>query len=260
MTLVVSPAGRRYGYKKDKPDHRDLGLARLARVTSHPLSVDLEEFCGPVKDQQDLGACTAFAACGMREFLYRRYAKFEKTVLDAPVFSPLFLYYKEREMEGSVVDDAGSCGRTSVKVLNTVGVCLESADPYAPHDFRRPPTDQQLTDALEHRAGAYHRIFGVDDMKSCLASEYVFVIGFMVYQSFERPGWTMMPTPTKGDEILGGHEVLVIGYDDTKGAFKVRNSWGSAWGQSGNFWFPYELAANQEILMDAWMCHLGKPW
>lgn len=261
MELPLSEAGRRYGYLKDKPDFRDLGIARMTRKKkTNPPKVDLEKFCGPVKDQGDLGACTAFAGTGMREFLYRCYIASEKTKVKKPVFSPLFLYYKEREMEGNVQDDAGSYGRTSVRALNQFGVCLEPTDPYNARDFRVPPTPAQLAEAMKYRGGAYHRLTGVDDMKSCLASKYVFVVGFTVYSSFEDPGWKVMPIPKPDEQVLGGHEVLFIGYDDAKGAFKVRNSWGTGWGENGNFWFSYEAAANPAILQDGWLQHLGKPW
>jgi C1A family cysteine protease len=193
----------------------------------------------------------------MREFLWRRDSKSKAA---PPVFSPLFLYYKEREMDGDVSEDAGSYGRTCVKVLKESGVCLESTDPYKPKDFRIPPTQAELAEAKKYRAGGYHRLHGVDDMKSCLASKFVFVVGFTVFESFERPGWTVMPIPVKNEPVLGGHEVTFIGYDDSRGAFKVRNSWGLGWGQSGNFWFSFEAAANSEILQDAWVQHLGKPW
>lgn len=255
MELVLSPANRRYGYLRDKPDFRDLGMARLTRAKkTNPPKIDLEKLCGPVKDQGDLGACTAFAGTGMREFLWRRDSK---SKAPPPVFSPLFLYYKEREMDGDISEDGGSYGRTCVKVLRETGVCLESTDPYLPYDFKRAPTEAQLDEAQKYRAGGYHRLNGVDDMKSCLASKYVFVVGFTVFESFERPGWTYMPIPGKHEQVLGGHEVLFIGYDDEKSAFKVRNSWGSSWGMSGNFWFPYEAAADFNILQDAWIQHLG---
>lgn len=255
MELPLSPAGRRYGYRRDVADHRDIGTMRLMPPLSLPSSVDLEEFCGPVKDQGPLGACTAFAGCGMREFLARKYES------RSPALSPLFLYYKEREFDGSLANgDTGSYGRTSVHVMNQFGVCLESEDAYAPVAFNVVPNSEQMAEALKYKAGAYHRLSTVDDMKSCLASGYVFVVGFTVYESFERNGWWVMPMPGPNEQIVGGHEVLFIGYDDLGRAFKVRNSWGASWAKAGNFYFPYQAAADSKIVQDAWMQHLGPKW
>ena len=97
-------------------------------------------------------------------------------------------------------------------------------------------------------------------------------MGFTVYDSFESEAVAssgLMPVPdTSRERALGGHEVFFVGYDDTvacpgtrsAGAFKVQNSWGTGWGQSGFFWFPYDCAADSSVLMDAFIQHFGKPW
>lgn len=268
MSLQVTKAGRRYGYLKDAVDHRDFSLlgvpSTLLKALSNQVSasvVDLEPSCGPVKDQGQEGACTAFAGTGLREFLYRKYA--ENKVDPQPVFSAAFLYYIERQFDNTLDQgDCGSMGRSAVKMMNNFGVCLEAEDPYIVGDFGRAPTAEQSASALNFKAGAYHRL-GFADMKSCLASGYVFAVGFNVYESFESNIGSdgMMPVPDiKHEELLGGHEVLFIGYDDSKAAYKVRNSWGSDWGDHGNFWMPYSIAADSNILLDAWMQHLGSAW
>jgi C1A family cysteine protease len=264
MELQLSGGGRRYGARRDTPDHRDLGMARLAASVELPSWVDLERWCGPVKDQGSLGACTAFAGCGMLEFLARKY---QGPGFPAdPVFSPLFLYYIERMIDGTLAEgDCGSTGRTLARAIQKYGVCLEGDDSYHPGNFQLEPTLAQMQEAARLTAGAYHRIGCVADMKSCLASGYVHATGFLVYESFEADFWAqstaLMPSPDKSKErVLGAHEVLFIGYDDARQAFKVRNSWGSSWGSRGNFWFPYAAAADPEILMDAWIQHFGPAW
>ena len=52
-----------------------------------------------------------------------------------------------------------------------------------------------------------------------------------------------MPSPAK-EQWLGGHAVCVIGYDDSTRMFKMRNSWGTSWGKSGNFRMSYDIAAS----------------
>lgn len=262
-TLVVSPGGRRYGFFPSAPDHRDFGLPRFVAAESIvlPAIVDLEPSCGPVKDQGALGACTAFASTGNREYLSR---KFENAPL---VFSPLFQYYQERKIDGSLDEgDCGSTGRTACIALQSVGVCLEQEDTYNPQNFQIAPTEAEISQAVLHRAGAYHALSNVVDMKKCLASGYPFLIGFTVYESFESAEMarTGLMAPVSGG-VLGGHEVLVIGYDDSKqcpggvGAFKVRNSWSAVWGDKGNFWFPYNIAAT-DVLIEAWIQHLWSAW
>lgn len=44
--------------------------------------------------------------------------------------------------------------------------------------------------------------------------------------------------PKKGT-VSGDHAVVVVGYDDMKGAFKIMNSWGPEWGHGGFFWIKY---------------------
>jgi C1A family cysteine protease len=83
----------------------------------------------------------------------------------------------------------------------------------------------------------------VPGMKASLAAKKPFIMAIILYDSFMtrtvmRTGEMMMPQ--RGEEIQGGHAVVAVGYDDSKQAFLVRNSWGKEWGQGGYFWMPYE--------------------
>ena len=143
--------------------------------------------------------------------------------------------------------------------------------PYDQDSLSQVPLPSATGQAASYKSGAYHFITNVQDMKSCLASQYCFIIGFTVYDSFESDAMAasgLMPVPNKQTEqVLGGHAVLVCGYDDSvtcpgasAGAFKIKNSWGTSWGQEGYFWMSYQSMADPDILMDAIIQHFGKPW
>ena len=56
--------------------------------------------------------------------------------------------------------------------------------------------------------------------------------------------------PQAHEQPLGGHEVLMVGYDDATRLFKIRNSWGPGWGQHGYFQMPYAYATNAKLASD----------
>jgi len=81
---------RRYGWKPDLPDQRDLRYKRSFKLFL-PQKVDLREFCSAVEDQKNLGSCTAQALAGNVELLDR---KIDGEHTDA---SRLFIYTTSAE-------------------------------------------------------------------------------------------------------------------------------------------------------------------
>jgi C1A family cysteine protease len=65
----------------------------------------------------------------------------------------------------------------------------------------------------------------------------------------------MMPYPAAGEQLLGGHAVAVVGYNDNLngGRFICRNSWGTGWGDRGYFYMPYQVIANANMSDDFWI-------
>jgi C1A family cysteine protease len=199
----------------------------------------------------------------MNEFNLRRWnPDFRGDLIEfAPVLSPNYLYARERMLDGTALsDDAGSYGRTACRVMQQFGVCPEPDMPYVDGRFSTAPDPSQDEQAATLRLGAYHRLTTVDDMKHCILSDYVFIVGFDVKESFEsKTSGTGLYQPSHNEISMGGHEVLFYGYDDNVhgGAFLVRNSWSKDWGRDGDFWYAYSTAADSEITHDAFVQHYG---
>lgn len=241
----------KYTWKPSPSDHRDRPFTLRLTEEQLPTSVDLRPQCPPVWNQGSIGSCTANAAAAAFEFDLRKQGKTD--------FQPsrLFIYYNERVLDQSGVDnDGGSFLRTAAKVLNTIGVCDEKTWPYE-RDFSAIPTPECYAEATQHSSTAYHSIPDGDlhGLKSCLASGYPFIFGFTVYPNFEsqevgRTGRLTMPVPNEAP--LGGHAVMGVGYDDATGCVIVRNSWGTQWGDDGYFHMPYEYISNPALASDFW--------
>ena len=243
---------RNYGWKRDTIDHRDI-LFSVAKPTSIvlPPKVDLRPNCPSVYDQQSLGSCTANAIGAAHEFSQMKQKK-------VSVFTPsrLFIYYNEREMEGTVDIDSGAQIRDGIKSINKQGVCPEKSWPYIISSFKTKPIKACYDDALNNQAVKYYSVAqNLQELKKCLASGYPIVFGFMVYAGLESPEVAktgILQIPKKGETMRGGHAVALVGYDDSIARFIVRNSWGVDWGMQGYFTMPYEYVTSPRLSSDFW--------
>lgn len=240
---------RKYTWQRDKEDHRDIKYKATAYIDI-PESVDLSEFCPPIYDQGQIGSCTANSLAADCEFNHNKQGEAR--------FMPsrLGIYYLEREMEGTVNEDCGAQLRDGIKVIAKFGIWPEDMLPYSMDNFFKKPTPEMLTEGAKHQALLYEKLDGsLDQIKHRLASGFPFVFGFMVYRDFESQRMAkigVMTMPHADETPLGGHAVMAIGYDDSRQAVLVRNSWGPKWGQRGNFWMPYEFISNPQYASDMW--------
>jgi C1A family cysteine protease len=92
-------------------------------------------------------------------------------------------------------------------------------------------------------------------MEGCLADGFPFVFGFTVYDSFEGAQVAqtgVVPMPQPGENVVGGHCVVAVGYDSVKRVFIIRNSWGTKWGMKGYCTMPYEYLVSPQLASDFW--------
>lgn len=247
----------KYGWVPDIPDQRDYTFEKLKlKYTKLPQNVDLRDWCSNIEDQDSIGSCTAQALVGNLEFL-----EMKNKVQKYEDLSRLFVYYNERVIENSIKYDSGAMIRDGIKTLNKQGVCSEKLWPYYIYKFKNKPTVKCYTDALNHRIVLYYRLNTLIEMKTCLANGYPFVFGFSVYESFETDevaNTGTVPMPDNNEQLLGGHAVCAIGYNDSKQRFIVRNSWGEEWGMKGYFTIPYAYLTDRNLSDDIWSLRKAK--
>lgn len=240
-----------YGWTPEFPDQRDIMFSLPQKMKKLPAKIDLRVDTLPIYDQGSLGSCTANAISAAYAFDILK----QNEIFYIP--SRLFIYYNERLMEGTVDQDSGAMLRDGIKSISKVGVCSEDSWPYDISKFTSKPTDNCYKDASKNKAVLYQKVSrSLYDFKSCLASGFPFVGGFSVYESFETKEVAKtgkMPMPNSSERLLGGHAILIIGYDDALGCFIVRNSWGSKWGDKGHFYMPYEYLTNSNLSNDFWV-------
>lgn len=256
MSIKLSPGGRRYGWIPDRPDWRDSKYSHESHddpstAATLPVSVDLRPQMPPIYDQGQLGSCTANSIAGGVQFLRGKQGL-------AP-YNPsrLFIYYQERLDDGDVQVDGGSSIRESCKAVANYGAPPEADWAYNISLFAQKPPDRAYQDATQCKVTQYLSVAqDATTMKQCLAAGFPIHVGFTVYTSFEsqavaQSGIVPMPTKT-GEKVLGGHAVMVVGYDDSQQVWICRNSWGTGWGHAGYFTFPYAYLLNPQLSSDFW--------
>ena len=247
--MLVELKRPKYHWVKDTPDKRDLKYTLAGKPL--PPVVDLRQWASPVDDQGSLGSCTGNAIAGAIELMDRKNYKTKTEI------SRLFIYYYERLMEGTVNKDAGAQIRDGIKVGYTYGAPLEKLWPYHINKFKTAPSAEALADAAKRKITKYQNAADFNAVKDALASGYPVVIGFSVYSSFESPAVSsmgIMPMPdVHREQLLGGHAVCIVVYNDSKQRFIVRNSWGPSWGDNGYFYMPYGIIQNPQLSSDFWV-------
>jgi C1A family cysteine protease len=246
------------------PNLAAIGIAEPEDIAV-PAKIDLRAYCSPVEDQGAIGSCTANAVVGLVEYFERRaYGKY----IDA---SRLFLYKATRDLL-HWTGDTGAYLRSTIGALALFGVPPEEYWPYKIAAFDTEPSAFCFAFAQDYRAISYFRL---DDnsttppglltkIKAGLAAGMPCVFGFTVYSSIAQAAKTgRVPYPGKGEKVLGGHAMLVVGYDDnmtitntnsggtSKGALLIRNSWGPSWGNHGYGFLPYDYVTRQ-LAVDFW--------
>lgn len=249
--LPVHPTlNKGYGWKAPLPTMKFPLFSARVEAAALPPKVDLRPQCPAVYDQGQLGSCTGNGWAGAVEFLTLKQGLTDFTP------SRLFIYYNERVLDNDTPTDAGASISDGAHVVSTQGCPREALWPYDITKFADTPPAPVYQDGLLHLAFQVQQVSqDLTSMKEVLADGLPIVVGFTVYKSFESSTVTstgIVPMPGHHEQQVGGHCVLVVGYDDSESRFIVRNSWGTAWGLEGYCLMPYAYLTNPRLASDFW--------
>jgi C1A family cysteine protease len=217
--------------------------------------VDPMSYMTPVYDQLNLGSCTSQAIAAAIDA--------DRIVNgESPMFpSRLWIYALERIIEGSdLVTDTGAYGRDGFKAASTFGVVPETLWPYSDdiHEWSKNPEQSSVWDQRHPIERPYKTVpQDLTSIKQVLSNKQTIAFGFSVFESFESEkvaNTGVMPVPdVTRERMLGGHEVLLVGYSkDVANYGLVRNSWGTSWGSEGYFLMPWSVILDPKISSDFW--------
>lgn len=249
-----APQTYRLAVSPSKLDTRDY-LAQSPHGIILPPAFVLPQ-CAEPYNQLPLGSCTANGMCGM---LKTEYLIAGKTPPDP---SRLYLYYKEREIEGDTDQDAGAQPRDGLMVLKNNGVARESIWPYDITRFTQKPPDAADQDAPSDKIKGFYRVPGIIGVKAALYQKRSVGLGLLVFQGMMASKNGVIPMPGQ-ESPLGGHFLYIRGYQDRAdwpggGYFVSRNSWGPTAGNGhGDYYLPYQYAGNTSLVWEYWLIQIA---
>lgn len=209
-----------------------------------------------ISDQGSLGSCVANATCDAFEILM---GIEEQSIVQ---LSRLFVYWNARLFTKSTHEDKGSVISLAMQSLIDYGVCREEEWQYDVNRVFNQPSLLAYKEGDDNRAKNFYKIRTEGDqliqsIHSALQLNHPVVFGCPVGQELEDyPGGDVtLDSPTVS---LGNHALIIVGADESKERFLIRNSWGEGWGNVGHGWFSYQYITKsaQDLHVVTKMYHL----
>ena len=240
-----------YNYTFQEPDVRDYDFTPTLfgiTPTSSYCITDNPAFTCPIYDQGPIGSCLANALKTMMFIL-------SSGKVD---LSRLQLYMCYRAIDGSsLISDSGGTIRGGMKAISSYGVCPETLWPYVVKNFVRLAPRPAFVSTYKLNNFIYTAVKqNIADLKASISINLPVVAGIMVYTSFEsanvaKTGIIPFPDISK-EKMLGGHAIVLVGYNDSVQYFKFQNSWSTKWGDKGYGYIPYSYILNTGLTRDVW--------
>ena len=191
-----------------------------------------------IKDQGGCGSCYVFSAVGVVEAMLRIEHCAWCLRSEGDVGDAISLYF------GAHAKCQGGSPNEVLDWIQANGVADPGCWPYSSNNQVGHPTPDRLGRTGE--LDSYVTLSGAANMKTWIDTNGPITACFNCYPEFDGACQNDEVYIYKNPQNLpsDGHCIVIVGYDDTKQAWLIRNSWGTGWGTNGYGWFGYGQGAN----------------
>jgi C1A family cysteine protease len=216
--------------------------------------VDLRDWASLVEDQGTLGSCTSQAVTAAYELITRIQYPGQVAKL-----SDLYVYYNSRIFYSETPVDNGAYLRDTLKSVRKFGICREDLWPYDITRFDQQPAPACYEDAQRRTIITYELIITQDEMLEVINNGRPVVVGIKLYQDFDylTQEDAVVSMPDDSEDSTGSHAMAIVGYDLDRQQWLAQNSYGTAWGDLGYCWIPFEYMKSEAI--ERWCFDISDP-
>lgn len=208
----------------------------------------LKDYCPRIQNQGKVASCVGWAA-GYSAFSIQQAIlndwKGQTDNITTNAFSAMFIFNQIKITHcgnGSFIDSA-------MTLLQGTGDLYTNEFDDDKSDCKRQPTRSEFERAATHKIMDFKTLFEprdpkrikINKTKLSLIQNRPVIIGMKLPSSFQKlrkGAKTWFPRPNEPASM--GHAMTVIGFDDSKSAFEIMNSWSKDWGNKGFIWVKYE--------------------
>ncbi len=221
----------------DEALYQSIPLASSPMMGELPPRADLTKYFPTPGNQGNQSSCVGWAI-GYGLKTYQEHIERGWNInSDDHLFSPAYIYNKLTKTPD------GSGGILIMDALNMIrrdGILPLGVFPYTDANCTKKPPQVDEYKAKPYAISDWRRVNIQDEteVKNQIAAGFPVIIGMMIDSVFQRLSGDAIYRQFSG-QSLGGHAMMVIGYDDQRNAFKLFNSWGTRWGNNGYCWIDY---------------------
>jgi hypothetical protein len=196
-------------------------------------NIDNVDYTTPVGDQSPAPTCEAYAIVASLETIMQ----YQMGELYGPDLSECHLYF----YAGGTIEQGYVSVIDAANYLIEFGVPDEGCFPDPHRNFDYPFESLEGWEDRTVKIADWAWIDkDVESIKNALINYGPLIMCFRFPQDFYYYEGGVYEY--NGGDMVGGHVVTIVGYDDSKECWIVKNSWGTKWGEDG--WFKLSYDAN----------------